>query len=260
MNQVPSETADVVPAKQLRARITQAYAQQSREMLEEKWILDHLPLVRHIVQKVAAQVSRRLEMEDLISAGTLGLVKAARTFDPTRDVEFKTYAYIRVRGAVIDELRRISFVPSSVHAEIRRIQATYHEHLAANANPPSDEELAASVGMSLGRLYKTLEEARKQHFLSIHGLTDEQPVLGPLIPADKAKAPDAEAEQNELLEGLTQAIRDLPKRDRTVLLLYYERDLTMKEAAEVMGVTESRVSQIHAAAVFKLSMKLRTLQ
>ena len=260
MNKGPSETAAVVRAKQLRAKITQAYAQQSREALEEKWILDHLPLVRHIARKVTAQLSGKLELEDLVSAGTLGLVKAARTFDPNRDVEFKTYAYIRVRGAIIDELRRISFVPSSVHAQIRRIQAAYREHLAANANPPSDEELAGKAGLPLSRLYRMLEEARKQHFLSIHGLTDEQPVLGPLIPPDKAQTPAAEAEQNEMLEMLAQAIQELPKRDQTVILLYYERDLTMKETAEVLGVTESRISQVHAAALFKLSMKLRAVQ
>jgi RNA polymerase sigma factor for flagellar operon FliA len=253
------QTPDLVPAEKLRAKITAAYAQQSREASEEKWILGHLPLVRHIVQKITLQVSKRLDVDDLISAGTLGLVKAARTFDPGRDVEFKTYAYIRIRGAVIDELRRRSFVPSTVHAKVRRVQAAYREHLAAHSSPPSDEELARLAGVSLERLYHLLEEARKQHFLSIHGLSDDKPGLAPLIPADKSPGPADHAQQKEALDLLTQAIAELPERDRTIILLYYERDLTMKEAAQVLGLTESRISQLHAAALFKLSMRLRSV-
>ncbi|KKL24849.1 hypothetical protein LCGC14_2411230, partial [marine sediment metagenome] len=110
---------DMMPAEAKRARVNEAYAQQSRALVEEKLILRHLPMVRHIVQKVAAHLPRRWDVEDLVSAGTLGLVRAARQFDPARGTEFSTYAYIRIRGAVIDELRQRSFVPSSVHERIR---------------------------------------------------------------------------------------------------------------------------------------------
>jgi len=199
------------PQTALRAKASKVYARQSRETLEQRWILDHLPLVRHVVSRVTSCLSCGGDVEDLISAGTLGLVKAARAFDPTRHSEFKTYAYIRIRGAVLDELRGRSFVPA----------------------------------------------ARKQNFMSIHGLDDDAPVLGTFLPPDGQEAPDAQAERRELLDSLAAAIRQLPRRDRLVLLLYYERDLTMKETAEVLGITESRVSQIHASALFKLSMKLR---
>lgn len=245
------------PSRALRAKVSEAYARQSRESLEERWILDHLPLVRHVVQKVAAAVGYSDDLDDLISAGTLGLVKAARAFDPTRDSEFKTYAYIRVRGAVLDELRGQSFVPSTVHKQIRRIRQAYQRLLAETGSPPDDETLAARLGISPPQLYRTLQEARKQNFLSIHGLSDEHPVYGVFEPSDSGPSPAAEAERRELLGALAQAIRELPRRDRIVLLLYYERDLTMKEAAQVLGVTESRISQIHASALFKLTMKLR---
>ncbi len=258
MSTQTSKTApDITPDKALRAKATEAYARQSRESLEEKWILGCLPLVRHIVQKVTASFSLgNADMEDLISAGTLGLVKAARGFDPTMNAEFRTYAYIRIRGAVIDELRRRSFFPSTAHAQIRRIRKAHRQYTEANGHPPSDEELAAESGVSVQQLYRTLEGARKQHFLSIHGLNEEQSALGLFLPPDDSPSPDVQAERKELLARLAQAIQELPKRDRSILLLYYERDLTMKEVAKVLDVTESRVSQLHASALFKLSMKL----
>ena len=246
-----------VTTEALRARVTEAYARQSRETLEEKWILDSLPLVRHIVLKIISGLAVKMDEEDLISAGTLGLVRAARAYDQSRDAVFQTYAYIRIRGAVIDELRSRSFVPSAVYKQIKAVSEAYRRHVAIHGSAPSDEELAGSVGIDTQQLYKTLEEARRQHFLSIHGLGDESSPLQALVPPDGSPSPQEQAERAEMLERLGQAIRNLPKRDRLILLLYYERDLTMKETSKVLGVTESRVSQLHASALFKLSMKLK---
>ena len=120
-----------------------------------------------------------------------------------------------------------------------------------------DAELAAEVGISEAQLYRTLQEARRTHFLSIHGLTDDQPTLGTLVPTSQDPSPDVAAERKEMSRRLAGAIKELPKRDRMILLLYYDRDLTMKETARVLGITESRVSQLHASALFKLSMELR---
>jgi RNA polymerase sigma factor for flagellar operon FliA len=241
----------------MRARLSEAYASCSREQIEEKWIVENLPLVRHIVNKVGTQASSREDVEDLISAGTLGLVKAARAYDPSRDAEFRTYAYIRVRGAVIDELRSRSFAPSGAWAQIRRVQQVYKQMTDRAGSPPADEEVAAELGVPLAQLYRTLEEARRQNFLSIHGLGDESTAAEGYLPADAAPGPDAAAERQEMIERLTAAISQLAPRDRQIVLLYYERDLTMKEAAAVLGVTESRISQLHAAALFKLAMKLK---
>jgi RNA polymerase sigma factor for flagellar operon FliA len=251
-----SPTVEVAPPSAVRVRAMQAYAAQSRALLEERWILDYLPLVKHIVNKVMVHARGKAELEDLISAGTVGLVKAARSFDPAREVEFKTYAYIRIRGAIIDELRRSSFVPSNVHQELRRIEETYRRLSAKTGCPPSDDQLAREAKLSLEKLYKTLQEGRNQHFLSIHGLSEDKVALQGLVPPDQEPGPDQQAERKEMLQVLTDALMDLSERDRHVLLLYYERDLTMKETAQVLGVTESRVSQLHASALFKLSMKL----
>jgi len=240
-----------------RARATEAYARHSREAVEEQWILGNLPLVRHIVQKVMRHLSQTVDLDDLISAGTLGLVKAARAFDPSRDAEFSTYAYIRIRGAVIDELRGRSFVPSNVHKQIRLIEEAYRKFYSVQGRPPSDEQLASKLGLSLAQMYRALQEARRRHFLSIHGLSEEQSPLEAYVPATGEPGPEEQLQRKEMRQRLVQAIRELPEKDRTIVLLYYERDLNMREIAEVLDITESRVSQIHAGALFKLSMKLK---
>lgn len=256
MNAQPSQTTP--PPETLRARAQKAYADQSREAFEEKLILGYLPLVRHVVTRICESMTQPADVEDLVSAGTIGLIKAARGYDASRKAEFKTYAYIRVRGAVIDELRRRSFVPSAVHAKIRQIRQAYQELAGRHGGAPTNEELAEAVGMTLQQLHRTLEEARSQHFLSIHGLTQQESPMGDFIPADEEASPGSRIERAELRERLAQAIRELPEKERLVILLYYERDLNMKETAKVLKVTESRVSQLHASAVLRLSTKLRS--
>ena len=240
-----------------RARAREAYASQARPPVDEKRILDHLPLVRHVVQKIAAHLGHKVDLENLISAGTLGLVKAAHSFDPAREVEFKTYAYIRIRGAVLDELRGESFIPSAVHKQIRQAQQAYARFCDRTGQPPGEEELAAELGVSTAQLYRTLEEARRQQFLSIHGLGGDREGRDCLVPVDVSPSPDKVAERKELAEQMARAIRELSARARQIILLYYERDLTMKEIGEVLEITESRVSQLHAGALFELSMRMK---
>jgi len=259
VDQHSSETfSDSLGAKAVMSKASAAYAAQSRDAADDQRIVEYLPLVRHVVQKVSASLPRHIDSDDLISAGTLGLVRASRRFDPSKKVDFKTYAYICIRGAVIDELRHRSFVSTNIHHQIRKVRECYQRHVSAHGSPPDDEDLAAQAGMTQEQLYRVLQEARRQHFLSIHGLTEEQPALASLAPADEGPSPVEQAERRETLEQLAAAIRELPERDRVLLVLYYERDLTMKEIAEVLSVTESRVSQLHASAVFKLSMKMRS--
>ena len=255
MNTQTDSAPRTAPPENLRTKAQEAYARESRQASEDQQILQYLPLVRHIVQKVSANLRGQVDAEDLISAGTLGLVRAARAFDPSKHAEFKTYAYIRVHGAVIDELRSRSFASSSVYRQVRRIRDAHQQLTAELGRPPHDDELAGRAGLSLAAYYRTVQEARRQHFLSIHGLTEDDPALASLLQADTA-SPDREAEKRELVRRLAAAIQELSERDRQVILLYYERDLTMKEVAEVLEVTESRISQVHASALFKLSMKL----
>ena len=252
----PDPTPSNAPCARPPSQAQAAYAQESAKARQDQQIVNYLPLVRHIVQKVAAHVGNRVDPDELISAGTLGLVRAARAYKPDRHADFKTYAYIRVRGAVIDELRSRSFVSTSVHRQIRQAREAYQALLAETGKPPDHETVAERSGLSLTAYFRTLEEARRQHFLSIHGLDDESPCLANLIPAETT-SPEHEAQKAELVRQLTEAIQELPERDRQVIILYYQRDLTMKEVAEALGVTESRVSQVHAGALFRLSMQLK---
>ncbi len=250
---VPNPT----PTKALKNRATQVYDQQSRTAREHQLILDNLPLVRHVVNKISANLPEKIEVEDLVSAGTVGLVRAAKAYDSTRDTEFSTYAYIRIRGAVLDELRSRSFVPTGVYGRIRQIQDTYQQMTHSNGVSPDDEQLARRCGISTRELYQVMTQARSQQFLSIHGLSDEAAPLDSLGVFDEGPGPDGRAEKEELRRRLADALMELPKKDRIVVVLYYERDLTMKEIAEVLDITESRVSQLHAAALFKLATKLK---
>jgi RNA polymerase sigma factor FliA len=204
----------------LKARISQAYARQSRAADEERWILDNLSMVKHIARKVATYLAEGPDMEDLVSAGTVGLVRAARAYDSGKNAAFRTYAYIRIRGAIIDELRGKSFLPSAVFQQVRQIRDAYQTLASQTGRIPDDAELAEAAGLSLKELYRTLVNARKQHFLSIHGLSDESPALGSLVPADPSPSPDAQAERKELMGNLARAMQELPVRDSHLVLMF----------------------------------------
>lgn len=237
----------------LQAQATQAYSRQSRGADQDRRIVDHLPMVKHIVHKVASQLSHVQDLEDLISAGTVGLVKAAQAFDPCRDTEFKTYAYIRIRGAVLDELRSRSPVSPKVIKQMTLLRRAHNRLMSRLGHVPDDQQLADEAGISREQLHRTLAEGRRQHFLSIHGMSDEESPLSALSPVDKGPSPVESAERAELKKALAQGLMQLPQRDRQVMILYYRDELTMKEIAQVLKVTEARVSQIHAAAIFRLS-------
>jgi len=234
-----------------------AYSDHKQPALEEQYIVEFLPLVRSIAQRTVTYLRPPLSFEDLISAGTIGLVKAAKSYDRSHQAEFKTYAYIRIKGAIIDELRGWSFVPSNANKKVNDAAKLSREITEQTGVAPSDNELAEKLGITLEQLYKTFEDARARHFLSIDGVGDEPPVLGKLLAAANAVRPDEQVERIELIDKLSEAIQQLPERLRQIILLYYRQHLTMKQIAEVLEITESRVSQLHAAAIFNLSAKLR---
>jgi RNA polymerase sigma factor for flagellar operon FliA len=214
-------------------------------------------MVHRIVQRVTTYLKPPLSFEDLVSAGTVGLIKAARDFDPSRHAEFTTYAYIRIRGGVLDELRGWSFVPSSLNKQIRNAFRVSQSIIQQTGNTPTEAELAEKLGITVDKLYETFENARAQHFISIDGFRDDSLPLSNLLTTTDTKTPDKHVERTELIDELTEAIEHLPERKRQIILLYYHQQLTMKQIAKVFKITESRVSQLHASALFNLSVKLR---
>lgn len=234
-----------------------AYSGQRTQLVTNEQIAELLPMVRKIVYRVVTYLKPPLSYEDLVSAGTVGLVKAARDFDPSHNAEFKTYAYTKIKGAVLDELRGWSFVPANLNKQIHTAI-----HLAQNitektGSAPTDAELAEKLGITVNKLYQTLDSARAQHFVSIDTLGENTPALSYLSATDKTTTPAKQAERAELIDKLTEAIKQLSRRKQQIVLLYYHKHLTMKQIAEVLEITEPRVSQLHASALFNLSVKLR---
>jgi len=243
--------------RHLKTAALKAYGRQTKKAQRDKMVVEFLPMVHKIVHQVTSYLRPPLSREDLVSAGTIGLVKAARDFDPSKNTEFKTYAYIRIRGAVIDELRGWSFTPVNIKKEFDRAQKLQTQMTEEMGQMPSDEQLAERFGTTVAKMYKLFETARARHFLSIHGIDEDTPALGDSLAAAGQNHPGAELEQRELVEKLAGAIQHLPSKERKVVTLYYHKELTMKDIAAVLKVTESRVSQLHASALFKLSSKLR---
>jgi RNA polymerase sigma factor for flagellar operon FliA len=225
--------------------------------LDENQIAQFLPLVHKIAQRAATYLRPPLTYDDLVSAGTVGLVKAARDYDPSFQAEFKTYAYIRIKGAILDELRGWAFIAPAVHKQIRRTAQLSLEITKQTGVPPSEAELAEKLGVTLEEVYQTLDNARAQQFISIDGCGENSLSLANVLADSQTKTPDEQFEQAELIERLAEAISRLDERQRQVILLYYQQHLTMKQIAKVFSITEPRVSQLHSSAIFNLSVKLR---
>ncbi|MHC4192956.1 MAG: FliA/WhiG family RNA polymerase sigma factor [Planctomycetota bacterium] len=234
-----------------------AYAGQQAPSVEKERIGQFLPMVRRIVERVITYLRPPLSFEDLVSAGTVGLIKAARDFDPSRDAEFKTYAYIRIKGAILDELRNWSFIPANLNKQIRSAFQASQEITQQTGSTPTDAELAKKLGITVDEVYETFGNARAQHFISIDGHGDDNLPLGNLLAIPDTPSPERQAERTELVDKLAEAIQQLSERKRQIILLYYHQHLTMKQIAAVFKITESRVSQLHASALFNLSVKLR---
>ena len=213
-------------------------------------------MVHRIAGQVVTYLRPPLSFEDMISAGTVGLVRAARDFDPSHRVEFQTYAYIRIKGAILDELRNWSFIPANVNKRIRDAQQLSQQIMKETGSVPSDAELARKLGVTVAELNETFENARAQHFVSLDGFGDDSPPLGHLMAADQTSTPDETIERTELIEKMSEAIQHLNGKQRQVILLYYQQQLTMREIADILQITESRVSQLHASALFNLSVQL----
>lgn len=241
----------------LKATVKRTYNDQKQRSIDDKQIAQFLPMVHKIIQRVVTYLKPPLSYEDLVSAGTVGLVKAAYDYDPSSQASFKTYAYIRIRGAVLDELRNFSLLPAGADKQIREATRLSMEITKQTGTAPTDEELAKKLQISVEKLYKTFENARARHFVSINNAPEDAPPLGHCLAAHNTAAPDRHIEQAELVDKLTEAIQLLNEKQRQTIILYYQQQLTMKQIAEVFNITEPRVSQLHTSALFNLSVKLR---
>ncbi len=227
----------------------QAYRDVDRQARRDRLILEHLPLVRHLVGRLAAELPQGVDVENLEAAGVLGLVEAATNYDPTREARFKTFAYLRVRGAVLDELRRNCPLPQPVLEKLARVRRAYRELPA----PVTVAALAGATGLSEDEVADCLAAARLTRTLSLPPEAREWATRLDRE-GDRPEAPLERAEEAKLLE---RAVAALPEREQLVVTLYYREDLRLKEISAVLGLSESRVSRVLNAALFHLAEYFR---
>jgi RNA polymerase sigma factor FliA len=240
------------------------YKDEQDSTARDQLILNYSPLVKYVAGRLASSLPQTVDTADLISYGIFGLIDAIEKFDPGRAIKFETYAISRIKGAIIDELRAMDWVPRSVRSRAREIEASYVALENALRRVPSDREVADHMGISLKEFQDILAKLSYTSVVSfeelwVGGERDEgQNAIGS-IKDDTAEDPVAIFESGEIKEILAGAIDKLPERERTVIALYYYEGLTLKEIGQVLGVTESRVSQLHTKAVLRLRAKLHSV-
>jgi RNA polymerase sigma factor FliA len=232
------------------------------EGLRERLILHYSPLVKYVAGRVSVGLPATIEQADLVSYGIFGLIDAIEKFDLDRQIKFETYAINRIRGAIIDELRAIDWIPRSVRFKAREVERALGELESRLLRPPSDAELADELGVSLDDLQETLNQINLvsvvalDELMSVGGEKGESVSLVDTLADSKATDPELSFESEETRHILAQAINHLPERERLVITLYYYEGLTLAQIGQVLGVTESRVCQMHTKAVLQLRNKM----
>ena len=219
----------------------------------ESLIIEHMPMVKRVAIHLKARVPPFMELDELIQVGMVGLIEAARSFDPTKGFEFEHFALSRVRGAILDEVRRQSFLPRSAVAFNKSENEAVHVLAAELGRAPTQAEMAEYMGKELDDFQKERGKARRFETYSLEVVTEE--VMS--IADDASHQPDVMVEEAEFMDAVTSAIGKLPEREQLVMQLYYVEELNLKEIGEVLEVSESRISQILSSVVKKLRVQLQ---
>jgi RNA polymerase sigma factor for flagellar operon FliA len=229
--------------------------------LRDQLIVHYSPLVKYVAGRVAVGLPQNVEQADLVSYGIFGLIDAIEKFDPDRGFKFETYAIARIKGNILDELRSIDWVPRSVRTKARQLEKAYAKLEGALHRTPTDAELAEELGVTDDQLQTMLSQisfvglVALDEMLAVGGDRGDSLTVGDTI-ADAGEGPMAAYEVEEMRHILADAINRLPEREKVVLTLYYYEGLTLAEIGQVLGVTESRVCQIHTKAVIQLRSRI----
>lgn len=225
-------------------------------------LLEHLPTVRYLARRIHERLPQHVELDDLVSAGVVGLIDAFSKFDHTKKVQFKSYAQFRIRGAILDSLRTLDWSPRELRRKGRAVEEAIRAVTQRLGRVPSEQEIATEMGLSLGDYQQLLGELKGLEIGSLHMERTEDSGDEELayIPGSPDEDPLFRCLQGEMKQRLVDAIEELPEKERMVLTLYYYEELTMKEIGMTLGVVESRVSQIHSSAVVRLRASLAGLR
>lgn len=228
---------------------------------QENILLEHLPVVRFLARRIHERLPQHVDMEDLVSAGVLGLMDAFAKFDPDKKVQFRSYAQFRIRGAILDSLRTLDWSPRELRRKGRAVEEAIRILTARLGRPPGETEVAAELELSLDGYQQLLGELKGLEIGTLHMERNEDSGEEELayVPGSPEEDPLFRCLRGELVNRLAEAIEHLPERERLVMTLYYYEEMTMREIGLAMGVVESRISQVHASAVAHLRVALKDL-
>jgi len=228
---------------------------------QERVLLEHLPMVRFHARRIHEKLPQHVDLEDLISAGVVGLMDAFAKFDPAKKVQFRSYAQFRIRGAILDSLRTLDWSPRELRRKGRAVEEAIRQLTARTGRVPGEQEIAAEVGLTLEGYQQLLGDLKGLEIGTLHAERNEDSGEEELayIPGRTEEDPLFRCLRGELEERLADAIANLPERERLVMTLYYYEEMTMREIGLALGVVESRVSQVHASAVVHLRSALKDL-
>ncbi len=239
-------------------------AQRSSAQSRDELIVSHLPLVKFLVGRIASQLPPHLDQEDLMSAAVIGLITAAERFDPSRGVQFKTFAEQRIRGTIIDELRSQDWLTRSLRDKFKKLEREFVKLEHRFGRNPTSEEVAKSLEISVDDYHQMLEEIHLLSFVSLDESWEDEDgsPFGLLdILEDKGiENPQSQLMARQMLDSLTEAIEGLPEKERLVITFYYYEELNLKEIGAVLDLSESRISQLHSQAIVRLRAKMKNMR
>jgi RNA polymerase sigma factor FliA len=260
------DAPEVTPARSRKQEVARCYGRAVPGSAAEGALVEsHLSLVKTVVGRIAMTLPPHVDSEDLYSAGVVGLLQALRNFDEKNGASFATYARIRIQGAVLDELRRMDWQSRSIRDRTRKVQAVVAELEQRKGRCPTEEEMAAALKISVADYGALLEEIRPVTFVCLdalqgNGEDDENHPRSDSIADPTQRDPVENVERRELAQLIAQRIQELPETQRKVLALYYYEDLRLREIAEVLGLTESRICQIHTQAILSIKVYIRNYE
>ncbi|HTB85530.1 MAG TPA: FliA/WhiG family RNA polymerase sigma factor [Candidatus Sulfotelmatobacter sp.] len=251
---VPLETKTSAPNAQV---LWKRYHQQHTDTeIENELVQKYMPLVSSVMGRLAMTLPEHVSQDDLYSAGLVGLLQALRNFDPACNTSFETYARVRVRGAMLDELRRMDWVPRTIHEKARRLKGVLLELEQKLGRTPTEAQMAKAMKLTAAEYQELLDEIRPAAFVCLDAVSSsdegEGGALYEIIADAAGDNPMECVSTNELKQVVAERLKDLPDMQRKVLALYYIEDMHLREIAEVFGLTESRICQIHAQAIIGL--------
>ncbi len=239
------------------------YVKTRNPEIREYFVHKYLPLVKYAASKVAKSMPSTIDFEDLISNGYIGLLDAIDKYDPEKEVQFKTYATTRIQGAIFDELRRQDWIPRSQRQKAKELERAITEVEFQKGRSATDEEIAEYMGISVEELQDLLNEISWTTLVPLvdsSSKEEEGYMIAENIPSPESLNPDFIAEREAIKQQIIEAIKKLPDKEKKVIVLYYYEDLTLKEIGEILGVTESRVSQLHTKAIMRLRGRLSKMK